>query len=187
MGRIKPDLRELTAARALAPGEEPPLAAHLVTPRTGYLHHGVYVGNGRVIHYAGFTHGVRRGPVEEVSLEGFARGRPVAVRVDRGVPFDSREVVERCRSRLGENRYRVLSNNCEHFCEWCLRATSRSYQVERLLSRATAALALNFGRRITAWLERCFSAGLSESDRPQRARWPGKIFSPIAHERFIYQ
>lgn len=186
MGSIKRDLRGLTAARALAPGEEPPLAAHLVTPRTGYIHHGVYVGNGRVIHYAGFTHGVRRGPVEEVPLEGFARGRPVAVRVDRRVPFDSQEVVERCRSRLGENRYRVLTNNCEHFCEWCLRASSRSYQVERLLRRV--ATGLNFAPRIAAWLERRFSAGLSERDLPQRAGWPSKTFGLFAHrERFIYQ
>jgi hypothetical protein len=28
----------------------------------------------------------------------------------------------------------MLSNNCEHFCEWCLRDEQRSYQVERLLA-----------------------------------------------------
>ena len=26
------------------------------------------------------------------------------------------------RSRLGERSYRILTNNCEHFCEWCLNA-----------------------------------------------------------------
>jgi hypothetical protein len=36
---------------------------------------------------------------------------------------------------LGENRYRVLTNNCEHFCAWALRDERRSMQVERL--RAT--------------------------------------------------
>jgi Lecithin retinol acyltransferase len=45
----------------LGPDEEPPLACHLVTPRTLYNHHGIYVGNGRVIHYAGLAHGLRRG------------------------------------------------------------------------------------------------------------------------------
>lgn len=29
-----------------------PLGAHLVSPRKRYRHHGIYVGNGRVIHYA---------------------------------------------------------------------------------------------------------------------------------------
>jgi hypothetical protein len=37
-------------------------------------------------------------------------------------------------TNLGEDRYRILSNNCEHFCEWCLRDERRSYQVESLLA-----------------------------------------------------
>ena len=40
---------------------------------------------------------------------------------------------ERARSRLGENHYRLLSNNCEHFVEWCLYDVHRSFQVERAL------------------------------------------------------
>ena len=42
--------------------------------------------------------------------------------------------MRRARSRLGEDRYRLLTNNCEHFCEWCLRDEHRSYQVESLLA-----------------------------------------------------
>ena len=44
------------------------------------------------------------------------------------------EIVERARSRIGEQRYRITTNNCEHFCEWCLRGESRSEQVERWLA-----------------------------------------------------
>jgi hypothetical protein len=36
---------------------------------------------------------------------------------------------------VGEDCYRLLTNNCEHFCEWCLRGEHRSYQVEALLAR----------------------------------------------------
>jgi len=39
----------------------------------------------------------------------------------------------RARSRLGENDYRLLTNNCEHFYNWCLSGVSRSAQVERRL------------------------------------------------------
>lgn len=116
-------------------GEEPALASHLVTARALYSHHGIYVGNRRVIHYAGPSHGLCRGPVEEVSLEYFAHGRGIRVRHDRP-RFDRREVVARARSRLGERSYRILTNNCEHFCEWCLNGASRSTQVERLLCGA---------------------------------------------------
>ena len=38
----------------------------------------------------------------------------------------------RARSRVGEDCYRLLTNNCEHFCEWCLRGEPRSYQIERV-------------------------------------------------------
>jgi Lecithin retinol acyltransferase len=39
--------------------------------------------------------------------------------------------VRRARSRIGEDDYRLLTNNCEHFCNWCLCGVSRSAQVER--------------------------------------------------------
>jgi Lecithin retinol acyltransferase len=115
-------------------GEEPPLASHLVTSRALYTHHGIYVGNGHVIHYSGLANGLRRGPVECISLERFARGRSIRVRCDSRC-FSRCEVVKRARSRLGECRYHVLTNNCEHFCAWALRDEGRSAQVERL--RAT--------------------------------------------------
>jgi hypothetical protein len=57
--------------------QEPPLGSHLITPRRGYLHHGIYVGDGKVVHYAGLAGGLHRGPVEEVPLARFTRGRPV--------------------------------------------------------------------------------------------------------------
>jgi Lecithin retinol acyltransferase len=114
----------------VAAGEEPPLGSHVITPRRGYLHHGIYIGAGRVVHYAGLADGLRGGPVEETSLTRFSAGRPVWVRFD-ATHFDHREVVRRARSRVGEHRYRLLTNNCEHFCEWCLRGTPHSYQVER--------------------------------------------------------
>lgn len=44
----------------------------------------------------------RRRAVEEVSLEEFARGRPIAVRSDSNPRFDREDVVLRARSRLGE-------------------------------------------------------------------------------------
>jgi Lecithin retinol acyltransferase len=127
-------LSELFSDRPLAQGEEPPLGAHIVSPRRGYLHHGIYIGRGRVVHYAGLSCGLVRGPVQAVSLALFAGGRRVATRCSKRRSYDAAEVVRRACSRLGENRYAVLSNNCEHFCEWCLYGEARSYQIERLLA-----------------------------------------------------
>jgi hypothetical protein len=127
--------RELTGDWLLVGEQEPPLGSHLVTPRRGYLHHGIYVGERKVVHYSGFAYGLRRGPVEEVPFAHFARGLRVWVRSNAPSDFDVREVICRARSRVGEARYRLLTNNCEHFCEWCLGGTARSFQVEAWLAR----------------------------------------------------
>jgi hypothetical protein len=124
---------------ALDPAREPPLGAHLVTPRRGYTHHGIYVGRGRVVQYGGLSHGLRRAPVEEVALLQFARGRPIWFRLEEPRQFDRDEVVHRARARLGEDRYNVLTNNCEHFCEWCVRGEPRSHQVDGLFARCCRA------------------------------------------------
>jgi Lecithin retinol acyltransferase len=120
-----------TDERVLGRGEAPKLAAHLLSSRGLYTHHGLYAGHERVIHYRGLVAGLRGGPVEEVSLAQFARGHRIRVRI-QAASFDDQEVIRRARQRLGERRYRLLSNNCEHLCEWCLRGVSRSAQVEAL-------------------------------------------------------
>jgi Lecithin retinol acyltransferase len=122
------------ADRVLAPKEEPPLGAHLVTPRFAYEHHGVYVGRGMVVHYAAFAKHWRCGPVEEISLARFADRHPVWVRPARGGGLECAEIVRRARTRLGENRYGFFSNNCEHLSEWCVNGEHRSLQVENLLA-----------------------------------------------------
>lgn len=61
-------------------GREPPLGSHVVTPRGGYLHHGIYVGGRKVVHYSGLARGMRRGPLEAVPLAPFAPGQHVWMR-----------------------------------------------------------------------------------------------------------
>jgi hypothetical protein len=73
-----------------------------------------------VIHYSGFSSGLRAGPVEEVSLEEFSRGWGISVRPD-ATRYDNEEIVARAHARLGEQRYRLLTNNCKHFSDWCRR------------------------------------------------------------------
>lgn len=121
-----------TPAAAAPAGDAFALGAHLVTPRLGYTHHGIYVGNGRVVHYAGLSRSWLRGPVEEVSLEQFAGGREVIVRKHRHPRYRAADIVARARSRLGEDAYRLTSNNCEHFCAWCVSGVGTSEQVEAI-------------------------------------------------------
>ena len=126
----------------------------LVVYRRGYRHHGIYSGTGRVIHYAGRGN-YPRGCIEEISLNHFMGNRPIDVGTAPD-PLRARDILRRARSRLGECRYDLLTNNCEHFCNWCELGESRSQQVEslarpvRLLVRAAATLATSVP--LSMWL-----------------------------------
>jgi len=106
----------------------PALGAHLVTPRRGYTHHGIYVGQGRVIHYGGLSTGFQVRPVEEISLADFAGGFGWVVKTQPAA-FTASEIVSRARSRVGEDSYQLVKNNCEHFCVWCRIGHAYSEQV----------------------------------------------------------
>jgi hypothetical protein len=128
-----------------------PVGAHLVTPRTGYNHHGIYVGHDRVVHYSGFCRGLHRGPVEESTVAQFSGGNEVWVEQGAGTRYSGDEVAHRARSRLGENRYRLLTNNCEHFCAWCLDGISRSEQVRQYFRHPAVAVRMA-GSLLMAWI-----------------------------------
>lgn len=116
-----------------------PTGAHLVTQRRGYAHHGLYIGHGKVIHYAGFCTALRSGPVEETTLERFAAGHAVTVKPAPWACYLGHEAVSRAKARLGEDNYRLLTNNCEHFVSWCLTGCARSEQVEACLRHPVVA------------------------------------------------
>ncbi|OUL84862.1 lecithin retinol acyltransferase family protein [Paraburkholderia hospita] len=121
-------------------GIEPDEGSHIVSRRSAYDHHGIYVGDGKVVHYAGLCRSLHPGPVEEATIECFASGHEIAVIPNPMARYVGADVVRRARSRLGENRYRLLSNNCEHFCNWCLYGESRSEQVEACFAHPLQAL-----------------------------------------------
>ncbi|SBW00711.1 putative Cell wall-associated hydrolases (Invasion-associated proteins) [uncultured delta proteobacterium] len=105
---------------------------HLKAMRVGYAHHGIYAGDGKVLHYLD-----DRG-ICECSLEEFAGGMPtVAVTYLILDTFSPDEIVRRAYSRMGESGYSLVFQNCEHFATWCACGLEHSGQVQR----ATAAMA----------------------------------------------
>jgi hypothetical protein len=116
----------------------------IISDRILYKHYGIYAGNGRVIHYTAETGDF--GPdvmVRETSLEQFAGKRGFKLTLlernhARKKQLSSEETVRRARSRLGEKRYNLLSNNCEHFALWCRYGTNKSVQVEKAFIAAIA-------------------------------------------------
>jgi hypothetical protein len=55
--------------------------------------------------------------------------------------FTPQETVARARSRLGEQGYDLVANNCEHFAWWCKTGEARSEQVETVLRAVASVLA----------------------------------------------
>lgn len=103
-----------------------------------YSHHGIDCGDGSVIHYAGQRRDGRR--VERGSWQSFAQGSTVRVRAHRhGLSPD--EVVAKAESRLGDDGYHLVWNNCEHFATWCSTGSKASKQVRGWVMAAPGALA----------------------------------------------
>jgi hypothetical protein len=114
-----------------------PVGEHLATQRyklglPAYTHHGIYVGDGQVIHYAGNSGDPEADgeKIQLVTLEKFKAGQNVWSVPHPNSNHTGEQVVARARERLGENGYSVFSNNCEHFCNWAIDGSHTSQQVD---------------------------------------------------------
>ncbi len=114
-----------------------PLGTHLIVKHFGYSHHGIYAGKGRVIHYSGFAHFFKKQPIEMTSIDKFSRDRKIIVRIYERPKFKGRIVVRRMRSRMHENNYHLIINNCEHLCSWAITGIESSPQVVKMMNRLT--------------------------------------------------
>ena len=113
-------------------------ADHLRVPRQHglFLHHGIDLGDGSVAHYLEGRE-ILRSPLEE-----FSRGQDVSV-VSHDQASSAGVTLRRAMSRIGEQNYNLLFNNCEHFANWCKTGRHRSGQVEDWLHTGSlGALAL---------------------------------------------
>jgi len=110
---------------------------HIAVKRHGglYKHHGIDLGDGHVIHFSGEPLNSKTPIVEKVAMEEFLKdGELEVVRYSSNKkPFSAEETIQRAEKRLGEGRYNLLCNNCEHFASWCKNGKARSTQVTKLL------------------------------------------------------
>ena len=90
-----------------------------------YEHHGIDCGDGTVIHY---SKAVANPTVTRTPWKEFSWMNPVSVRLYTA-SFIPDVVIERAESRLGEQQYSLLTNNCEHFATWCKVGKAESRQI----------------------------------------------------------
>ncbi|NES88372.1 MULTISPECIES: lecithin retinol acyltransferase family protein [Okeania] len=121
--------------------ENIPLGSHLICKSEFYEHHGIYVGNGEVVHYVGWGDKViHKKPIAKTSINIFHDGDPCFIlshpckceycqsQQNGKEVVNGREVVQRALSMLGEDKYHLVYNNCEHFVMWCLYGSKASEQ-----------------------------------------------------------
>ena len=108
-----------------------PAADHLQVPRQHGLfnHHGIDLGDGTVAHY------LEGREILRSSTDDFSQGQPLSV-IEHADASPARVTLQRAMSRIGEQNYNLLFNNCEHFATWCKTGRHRSGQVDSVLERA---------------------------------------------------
>lgn len=103
------------------------LGAHVITRRVGYTHHGLYVGDGKVLEY------IKDKGVITVTLDTFTQGHELFIREHKNARYQGKEAVRRGMMRLGEQHYNLLTRNCEHFVNWCIDGVESSRQIDNLI------------------------------------------------------
>jgi hypothetical protein len=111
-----------------------------------YMHHGIDVGDGTVVHSrpddAGRLFG--GGRITRTSLAAFADGSPIDVVTEPPAAFPGEEIVARALGQVGREGYCPVFDNCEHFTTWCATGHWASRQIEvvvKTLSRVVATTA----------------------------------------------
>lgn len=124
-----------------------------------YEHYGIYVGDNKIVHYA-CVDKETESSVIETDFEFFLKDSNLYFIFDCKTAYKKiksfhpknlivynefrtkaklhlyspHETIERAYSRLGETKYNLALNNCEHFAIWCKTGLSKSYQVQRFIS-----------------------------------------------------
>ena len=132
-----------------------------------FTHHGIDLGDGTVAHYLEGRE-ILRSPHQE-----FSRDQPLSVVTYPEGSCSPRGVtLRRAMGRIGEQRYNLLFNNCEHFAHWCKTGRHRSAQLEEWLqtgSKGAGAVLGALGRAGTAgliaWVRQLLQERLGESER----------------------
>lgn len=91
------------------------------TRYAGARHHGLYIGDGEVIHF--------NAHLDAISLDtlaGFSGGCTITVKRNAS---NACHAIKIAKSKLGKGGYNLLTNNCEHFVNHCLDERHTSEQV----------------------------------------------------------
>lgn len=95
----------------LSPGDHIAIDRYFPVP---YSHHGIFVGNGQVIHY------VPPGIVKLTDLSTFKDySDGLIYKIESITSLTPEQICKLAYSKIGEKNYDYVMNNCETFSRWC--------------------------------------------------------------------
>lgn len=126
--------RERWDVRPLQPGD------HIRVKYQNFYHHGLYEGEGTVIHFAGPNMQALLDPelvtVRRDSLDSFSMDRHIEVRCyslkEKLQKRSTAKILSAARESLGQAGYDILYNNCEHFVNLCVFGRAFSTQIDEM-------------------------------------------------------
>ncbi len=119
--------------------KEPQKGDHIRVSRGIYYHHGIYIGDDRVIQFGSPTNELDPNTAEvlESSLSDFLKGGTLEVATYNDEELKkirtADEIVAYAKSKLGTKGYNIISNNCEHFANECVFGEKKSEQVDNIM------------------------------------------------------
>jgi len=113
---------------------------HLMVSFGIYQHHAIDMGDGYAIQYGSGELLPQNNEVTIVTYETLTAKGDV-VTLDIAAKFSADEIIARATSRIGEQNYSLLGNNCEHFVNWCRTGQADSRQVNRTMQRLASCAA----------------------------------------------
>ncbi len=127
----------------MASGDRVRVERRLSGSNVVYMHHGIDVGDGTVVHARpdDFRRPLAGGRVERTSLAEFAGGGTVLVTTEPSPTYSPGEIVARALAHVGREGYCPVVDNCEHFATWCATGERSSRQVDIVLERISGAAA----------------------------------------------
>ena len=106
------------------------LGDHIYVKRKLYSHHGIYAGDGNVIHYTGEEKEKKDPLVSETAIGDFLKcGKLKRRNYRKRLPPS--ETLSLAKKHLSDRSYSLTLNNCEHFATYCATGNKKSKQVRK--------------------------------------------------------
>lgn len=108
-----------------------------------YYHHGIYIGNGEIVHFFGddeFDIYSKNLTIKKTTFELFSNNKITELKIytenETSLLLPKEEILKNAIDSIGQNNYDILFNNCEHFANFCTFGKRISYYQQLITEKS---------------------------------------------------